>query len=79
MRRPLTDDERFELEQAGRRMARDACRAARVPLRIDDPEILAKAAVLLARTDSDAHRRPTNGAPATEPCSTANREVRRAR
>ena len=56
MKRPLNRDELQALEQVGRRMARDACRAARVPLHITDKEVLAKAAVLLARIDADAQR-----------------------
>jgi len=56
VKRPLNRDELQALEQVGRRMARDACRAARVPLHITDKEVLAKAAVLLARIDADAQR-----------------------
>jgi hypothetical protein len=78
MTRPLTNAERADLEQAGRQMARDACRTARVPLLISDPEILAKAAVLLARIDPEACRRgPTPGTPPNTNPVAAKRKVRR--
>jgi hypothetical protein len=79
-RRPLTADEARVLEQIGREMARDACREARVPLHIDDREILAKAAVLLAHIDNsdDANRPGREPRPNVNPVA-AKRGVRGAR
>ena len=52
-RRELSDEERAQLRAAGAAAMREACRKARVPLKISDPVILLKAAALLARYDDE--------------------------
>jgi len=48
--------ERARLQEAGRRLCREARANAGLPPHCDDPEILAKAALLLARVDDDTKR-----------------------